>query len=454
MAKIAIYSQDVVGEAMAGPAIRCWEFAKELSKEHTVSLIIPNETTLSNDQFQLVPRKGSAHHQPLSEADLIITQVTPPFLIYLAKKYGIKLIIDAYCPVILEVLELFKDLPQNQKDLMISHIIRDQLRSFKMADGIICASEKQRDLWLGFLMSFQKLGNQYVQDSTLRHFIDIVPFGLSSIPMPPKSGPGPRELFKIGPHDKILLWAGALSDWFDPCTLIRAMKRISLLRNDVKCVFMAVKHPNQAIPKMSIATQAIELAKQLDLYDKQVFFNDLWIPYKDRHNFLSEATIGISIHPEHLETRFSFRTRMLDYLWAGLPIISSQGDGFADIIQNYQLGKVVAYHDDEKLAEVIIEIVDDDKKIKHFRSNVLKLSTEFHWEKAMTPLKKMILELTKEKKKAAKLSLKDFWIVGEAYWEELKYITKKIGIKKTTQRAFDILTKALFSKTLANRSIF
>jgi hypothetical protein len=36
--------------------------------------------------------------------------------------------------------------------------------------------------------------------------------------------------------------------------------------------------------------------------------------------------IGVSAHPAHLETRFAFRTRMLDYLWAGLPIVSTEGE--------------------------------------------------------------------------------------------------------------------------------
>ena len=45
-----------------------------------------------------------------------------------------------------------------------------------------------------------------------------------------------------------------------------------------------------------------------------------------------EADVGVSLHLEHLETTYSFRTRMLDYLWAGLPIVASAGDGFAEII--------------------------------------------------------------------------------------------------------------------------
>ena len=51
-----------------------------------------------------------------------------------------------------------------------------------MADGILCASEKQRELWLGFLIG-AKIDNPplYDLDPSLRGFIDVVPFGLSPV---------------------------------------------------------------------------------------------------------------------------------------------------------------------------------------------------------------------------------------------------------------------------------
>ena len=45
---------------------------------------------------------------------------------------------------------------------------------------------------------------------------------------------------------------------------------------------------------------------------RHVFFND-WIPYEQRAAYLHEADLGVSTHRLHLETHLSFRTRMLDY---------------------------------------------------------------------------------------------------------------------------------------------
>ena len=40
------------------------------------------------------------------------------------------------------------------------------------------------------------------------------------------------------------------------------------------------------------------------------------MPYDERADYLLDADVGVSTHFPHIETEFSFRTRILDYLWA------------------------------------------------------------------------------------------------------------------------------------------
>jgi len=88
---------------------------------------------------------------------------------------------------------------------------------------------------------------------------------------------------------------------------------------------------------MKKCRDAINLSKELDLFDKFVFFNE-WVPYEMRQNFLLESSAGLSIHQEKLETEFSYRTRVMDYIWARLPIISTEGDSIA----NWSRGRILA----------------------------------------------------------------------------------------------------------------
>lgn len=67
-------------------------------------------------------------------------------------------------------------------------------------------------------------------------------------------------------------------------------------------------------------------------------FNDGWAEYADRQNYLLEATLGVTVHFAGAGTHFAFRARDPDYLWAGAPTVSTEGEAFAELIGRDGLG--------------------------------------------------------------------------------------------------------------------
>jgi glycosyltransferase involved in cell wall biosynthesis len=190
----------------------------------------------------------------------------------------------------------------------------------------------------------------------------------------------------IDTGDFVLLWAGGLYDWFDPLTLIHAVARAAETRPEVKLFFLGVKHPHPNVPEMSIVSESRALARSLGLEGKNVFFNDSWVPFAKRGGFLLEADVGVSTHFQHLETTFSFRTRILDYIWAGLPILTTAGDTFADLVGEKSLGKVVLEKDVVGLASAILEMADDSIQLASNSRAVRTIQHDFYWEKTLQPL--------------------------------------------------------------------
>ena len=92
------------------------------------------------------------------------------------------------------------------------------------------------------------------------------------------------------------------------------------------------------------------LARSLGLEGTRVIFNPDWVPYEERGAWLLEADLGVSAHPAHLETRFAYRTRIADYLWGGLPVVTSAGDVLGDWVESAGLGRAVTPGDDEAFA--------------------------------------------------------------------------------------------------------
>ena len=398
MAKILIYSPNVISKSMAGAAIRSWEFAKALSKKHQVILFSPDEANKESssnhsEPFQILPFLGPSSKKHFKDADILITQRLTFPLACLVIRYRLKIIIDAYVPRPFELLEHFKWNQSHHRSDRTEKVfseITNILFSFKFADAILCASEKQRGLWLGFLLG-QKIitPSLYDQDPSLRHFLTVIPFGLSSH-LPEKTGQGLREKLGFSSSDKILLWAGGIWNWFDPLTLIKAMKIISEVRSDVKLVFMGVKPPDPMLSTPSMAMEAIALAKEIGVINQSVFFNHEWIPYEERQNFLLDGDIGVSIHFDLLETDFSFRTRMLDYLWAALPIVATEGDSFAELIKRDNLGKIVPYQNEKAMAEAILSLVGNPDQLREMKSRVVKARELFFWDCVTEPLFQLI----------------------------------------------------------------
>lgn len=415
MVKFLLKCHDVIGQAMAGPAIRYWEFAKALSKKHPVTLLVPNSSPLHSNQFEVLSSKEPIDYK---NYEVLISQLIDPKTALLAKKAGVRLIYDAYDPEPLEHLEIFKSSSLNTRIFLNQKIINTVNFSLEMADGILCANPKQKDLWTGFLLSLKKIDPKlYDKDSSLKKLITIVPFGISS-KEPEQTKPGFRKQFDLKSSDKLLVWGGGIWNWFDPLTLITAIKLLSKKRDDIKLVFMGIIHPNaSAIPAMSMALEAKNLAQSFNLINKSVYFNETWIPYEERQNYLLEADLGISIHAEHLETRYSFRTRLLDYMWANLPIIATQGDSFEDLIKKERLGLTVPPYNAHSLAQTIEQLLDDAHAMAEIKANINRFKTQFFWETIINPIEDMADFLKDEG--PASLTLRDLTKITTCAWRKV-----------------------------------
>lgn len=430
MAKVLIYSPNVISSSMAGAAIRAWEFAKALSLQHTVVLISPGQVERQGENFEVISAQDVSYKKHFQTAHVLIAQRLTFSLAWLVKRYGIKVIVDAYDPSPLELIEQLKHEPVGVRQEKVFSAISNLLFSFKMADGILCASEKQRDFWMGFITAQKRLHPAlYDQDPSCQQFIEVVPFGLPENP-PQKKGKGLRAKYGFKDTDKMVLWGGGIWNWFDPLSAIRAIKLLSATRTDIKLVFMGVKPPDPALAEMEMSGQAWALAKELDVLNHIVFFNQEWIPYEERQAILLEADVGLSTHFDHLETRFSFRTRLLDYLWANLPIVATKGDVFAELIERHQLGIVVPDQKEEAIAEAILALVDHPARTQTIKANLARLCPQFYWNTVVKPVDGMITRLSHQQ--TIKCPLVDFLTI-------LRFMGTKIrekGLKFCLQKFY------------------
>ncbi|SNB71811.1 Glycosyltransferase involved in cell wall bisynthesis [Thermoflexus hugenholtzii JAD2] len=375
---VVIISHDIVSDRMAGPGIRYFHLARVLAHRFQVTLAVPEGSTISGDFFTLVYHSGTDEllGRLIGRARVVIVPAVYAAQIPALWQSEAFIVVDGYDPFIAESLFLGVDILSLQINLT---------KTYLLGDFFICASERQRDWWLGLLEAHGRI-NPYTfgEDPSLRKLVDVVPFGLLEEP-PQATRPIIKGVWPgIGPEDKVILWGGGLWPWLDPLTAIRAMARVWQQRQDVRLIFPGTRHPNpwmSGIPTHNEAAQV--LAGELGLLGKAVFFGE-WVPYKDWPNVLLESDLALTLHLDTLEARLAFRSRVLDYIWAGLPIIATRGDATSDLVDQYRLGIVVDYADDAGVANAILQLLETPKEAWHVQFE--KARRDLTWERVAQPL--------------------------------------------------------------------
>lgn len=359
LSRVLVLSHERLRKQMSGPSIRNWEVAGVLATENQVTLAAPGEPERSTTRFKVTSYDQQTLPRLVRESDVVLCT---GFLVHehpvlLEAEH---LAIDLYGPFQLENLHQGGSLePAQHYQLALD--IRGVLTELLLAgDVFFAASDRQRDFWLGWLDAVGRINPlTHRADPGYASLIRLMPLGVSE--EPPRPGP-PRfrsALPGIGPEDFLVLWGGGIWEWFDPITLIRAVNATKEAVPNLRLVFGAMASPSEKVPPHRMAIEARRLSDSLGLTGARVFFNESWVPYDERGQMYLESDLGVSVHKRDVETHFSFRTRVLDYLWAGLPIITTEGDSMADLVHAEDLGTVVAYDDVDSLAGALTQLGTD-----------------------------------------------------------------------------------------------
>ena len=385
--RVLFVTNEPLGARRSGPAIRCLELARVVAAQHEVTIATLQAADLKLEGIALIPealnRKGELR-AAAKACNIVITQglvlARYPALEKLAKH----LVIDLYDPYLFEYLQHAHPRHPSWGYLRQWYRLNQQMLA---GDFFLCANERQWDYWLGRLCALGRLNpEEHARDASFRSLLAVVPFGLPS-EAPQKTAPALRGVIPgIGKDDFVLLWAGGLWQWLDPLTPIRAMQQVASELTNVKLVFLGARDPNLRNRAMSMGEEARRVANELKLLGCSVFFHDEWVPYEQRQNFLLDVDVGISAHPATMEARFAFRTRVLDYIWAGLPMILSSGDDFGDWVERERVGIAVQSNDVQGWANAIRAMAENASERQPMKQRLSQLAPNFRWEKAAESL--------------------------------------------------------------------
>jgi hypothetical protein len=106
-----------------------------------------------------------------------------------------------------------------------------------------------------------------------------------------------------------------------------------------------------------------------------------WVPAERRWDLLRDVDLLVAPHRPSLETRLALRTRFLDALAAGLPVVATEGGAMARLLAEHRAGWTVPPGDPGALAAALGEALAAGEAPR----GATALVERFGWERALGP---------------------------------------------------------------------
>ena len=383
----------------AGIGIRFVEIARALlADRHAVTMLSPDSGAVAGCTTQHLGVETLVAASAVNDVAILQGHVATAFFQH---AQPIPSVVDLYDPYIIENLHYHRERGAE----VFQHDHATLMESLLHGDYFLCASEAQRLFYLGLMLAVGRLNPMlFDDDPRLDSLIGIAPFGVQP-PRPPK----PRDL------DAPAILFGGIYDWYDP---IAAIDAVALVRNTLpNATLTFTTHPNPDITPQGKLAEAMQHARAKK-YDFVRF--EPWAPYEQRAEFFERFTLALLTFPRSIETDLSMRTRVYDYLWCGLPIVTSSAPGTDELLSRYDAGSVVAEDSPQQFADEIVRILasvafspqrgekvpkaDEGSRYDTMVAGARRFVAEHQWDRTLAPLRAFCRAPRVEKTKDAFVS--------------------------------------------------
>ncbi len=182
--------------------------------------------------------------------------------------------------------------------------------------------------------------------------------------------PAARDNSKINTPDKgssMVLYQGALNMGRGLEQAILAMKYLQ----DVRLVIAG---------EGDKSTELMRLAEEEGLLDRVEFLGK--IPIQELTEITPLAAVGLSVEQDiGLNYHYALPNKLFDYIQARVPVLVTNLPEMAAIVKQYEIGEIIQELTPEKLAEVLLGMLNNEEKMTRWKKNLELASREFTWEK-------------------------------------------------------------------------
>ncbi|HYH36492.1 MAG TPA: glycosyltransferase [Candidatus Saccharimonadales bacterium] len=449
-----------------GGGLRCWGLAKGLrANNQDLEITVAYHESYKKEKFTERYEDIDLNTWEINSVDELISAYDTVIVSYCMGDLSVKvadtirpdqqLILDCYVPIYVEVSARDSDEVDREFHAFNSDVNK-WAHVLKRGDVFLCANEPQRRYYQGVLSGLGRVNPvTYGQELLL-----VVPYGIYR-EKPTATEKPITKLIEAGGDAKKILWFGGIYPWFDLRGLVDA---VGILNKSLpaKLVIVGAKNPFNDHPDfVRPYNQLIEHIEKTGAEDFVVVQD--WIEFDKRADWYLDSDLVVVINKEGEENELSWRTRLVDFLWADLPLLTNGGDPLGESLIANDAAQKLHGLSPEAIAKGLDDTLNNSKRLRQLKRNLTGLKDQYYWDSVTKKLEKSIDSKARAKDiqeygdhtivPATPQSTKNKLIKAASKGRMLPAYAKKHGLRSTYYLAKTTAHNQLRKAGLGNRKV-
>jgi len=164
-----------------------------------------------------------------------------------------------------------------------------------------------------------------------------------------------RSQIALAPDDFAVLWCGGYNTWTDIDTLFKALEWV--MGRDPRVHFVSVGASTYDSPDNMYSRFESLVACSTH---KDRFHLLGWQPWQQVSQYYQGSQVGVNIDAMHYETVYGTRTRLVEMIGSGLPVLSTAGTELSYLLEKWGAGSTFEVGDWQELGSQILRLAREE----------------------------------------------------------------------------------------------
>lgn len=376
-------------EVLLGPDLRALEMARAAARSGLDATLFADVPAAGvRDGVRLLPLREFRVSRALPGERIVLSESVAARTAFLLARARVPFHVDLYGFPPAELPSIYRTWSPSARRLdRIRRAVRIQFAAGH-AERIYLSHPGQMAMLAGMVSAGPQANAPELLES-LSERIVYLPMGTPDFGQPGET-PYPPEL-----RDRpIFLFGGGMWPWFDLRCLVEAFALAGDRGSNAALFFLAGKDHTGIEANRRLVREIRQLASDRGASGRSVFFNERDAGPSDLPGYLGFCRAGAMANASGLESSLAWRTRYLDLMAAGRPLVLAGDDPLGTMMVRAGAALGSPSGDPRALADAICRVAQDDGLATGMGAASRELGRSLGWQRTLRPFQDLVASPT------------------------------------------------------------